>query len=316
MSTTVVTYPIVTALVEAEKILGADRQWKPVNEMQTRFLKEYFAACRHEKVPEIESLASWDAAEITAFLTQRGFPIKIPPFGPRNFGTASVLDLLVEWMEKGHVTTITREKLGEDASPVASSWLDRLKSSWASRQESRPLPAEGYPAVLIASKHVAFFRAARHKYPIASLKTKSQDRVYMTMLDDPHANFDLVAKSQEFSRALKPTDEFEGLIFPMVDLDQRVDVDWLVGLETTEVRGELARIDRALQQTRLRMNELGARAESAVVLTVSGAALRFKPPHIINRPFLIWFERKGLSKPLFVGHITEEDWRNPGELTK
>lgn len=136
------------------------------------------------------------------------------------------------------------------------------------------------------------------------------------MLDDPHPKFDLATKSQELSRALKPTDEFEGLIFPMVDLDQHVDVDWLVGMGTTEIQGELVEIVKTFQQPRLRMNELGARAESAVVLTPAGAALHHKPTHIIDRPFLISFERKGLSKPLFVGHITEEDWRNPGELTK
>lgn len=31
----------------------------------------------------------------------------------------------------------------------------------------------------------------------------------------------------------------------------------------------------------------------------------------INRPFLLWIERPGYHYPLFVGHITEEQWRDP-----
>ena len=64
------------------------------------------------------------------------------------------------------------------------------------------------------------------------------------------------------------------------------------------------------------MNEFGARAESAAFEVLEGAAgsITVKPPHVIDRPFLIWFERQGLAKPLFVGHITEDDWRNPGTL--
>ncbi len=316
MSTTVVTYPIVTALVEAERILGPERQWKPVNETQGRFLNEFFAVCRKERVPEIESLASWNAAEICAFLARHGFAIRLEPFGEGQFGAASVLDLPVEWIEKGHVTSIHTPKSHAEEPQQAGGWPGRLKVVLSSRIESPPLPTEEYPAVLIASEHVRLFRAPHHEHPVACLKTKSKDKVYMTVLPQPPAEFDLVAKAQELASALKPTNEFGGLIFPMVSLDQHVNVEWLEGMETTEIQGRPAGIAKALQQTRLRMNEIGARAESAVVLTVSVAALQYKPPHIIDRPFLIWFEREGLSKPLFVGHITEENWKNPGDISR
>ncbi|PYV09532.1 MAG: hypothetical protein DMG23_10570 [Acidobacteria bacterium] len=288
MSTTVVAYPLVSALVESEKILGPDRQWKSVNDTQARFLKEFFAESRREKLPEIESCVSWDAAEVSAFMAQRGFPLEIPPFPPQTFGAAGVLDLLVEWFEKGEVDTI--------------------KTGLIRRRE--------FPAVQIWADHVVFFRAPGHKNPLACVKTKSGDEVYMTMLADPPAGFDLVANAQELSRNKRHTDEFSGLIFPMVDLDHLVDVDWLAGMETTEIHGQPSWIAKAYQRTRLRMNEFGARAESAAFEVLEGAAgsITVKPPHVIDRPFLIWFERQGLAKPLFVGHITEDDWRNPGTL--
>jgi len=294
MSSTVVTYPIVTALVEAEKILGPDRQWKPINEMQTRFLKEYFAACRHDKVPEIESLASWDAAEISTFLAQRGFHIEVPPFEPLKFGTASVLNLLVVWAGDPQATVIR----------TGLFWLRK------------------FPAVRIPSGHVRFFRSPAHGNPIAWVSTKSGDGVYFTMHRKPTNGFDLVAKVQEFSRNRRYVDEFKDLVFPMIKLDHGVDINWLAGMETTELHDQPAWIEQAIQQTRLRVNEVGARAESAVLFCPAITSALFpswhrpKPDHVIKRPFLIWFERKGLSKPLFVGHITKDEWKNPGDFSK
>ena len=74
-------------------------------------------------------------------------------------------------------------------------------------------------------------------------------------------------------------------------------------------------IAQASQQTKLKMNEIGARVESVVAIAiVLGGMDAPEPDHVINRPFLIWFERDGLSRPLFAGHITPDDWRNPGNI--
>lgn len=142
----------------------------------------------------------------------------------------------------------------------------------------------------------------------------------MTMHKKPVMGFDLVAMAQGLSRNGRCVHEFEGLVFPMVTLDHRADIDWLVGMGTVELHNQPAWIDLAIQQTRLQMNDVGARAESAflgvsMVLSARWSWHRPKPDHVIKRPFLIWIERKGLSKPLFVGHITEEDWKNPGNIS-
>lgn len=289
MSTTAVTYPQVGAVKAAEQILGEDRTWNPVNPEQRRFLREFVEPCQGEiaRIPEIESLASWEANDINAFLKKKGFSIVLQPFGPDEFGVASVLDLLVQWLEKGEVTSVRP-----------------------------PFSIREFPAVRMREGVVQFWRAPNHRNPIAQLATKSGDEVYLTMLDNPPTGFDLVARAQEFSRMRRPNHDFEGLIFPMVDLDQMVDISWLIGMGTTAADGQPAVISQALQKTKLRMNEVGARAQSAVALSVARSSR--KPPkprlHIINRPFLVWFERKGFAKPLFVGHITEEDWKRPKEL--
>lgn len=286
-SKTVVTYPIVTALVEAEKILGVNRTWYPENAEQQRFLAEFFAVCRQDglTIPEIESIASWYADQINAFLQQRGSDLCLSPFDANTFGIASVLDLPVEWIEKGQITTVD----------------DRFRKS--------------YPAVRL-SAGLQFCRSDLHNYPIAHIATQSGDYVFMTMLDNAPKNLDLVALADSLILSSYEVDEFGSLVFPMVDLNQLVDVSWLMNMYTFHQLGPIARITQAMQQTILKLNQDGARVRSAFAgaITIKGGWSEPKPEMVINGPFLCCFLRNGLSKPLFTGHITQQDWKNPGSI--
>jgi Serpin (serine protease inhibitor) len=295
-SKTMVTYPIVSALVKSEQFLGAHRIWRPVNSQQAHFLSEIFESCRDEstKLPEIESLASRSVDEINAFLRQRGFDIQLEPFSPPDFGAASILDLLVKWLQPGRETVV-----GDDTHPDGF-----LK--WP--------PAEPhYPAVQLTGG-VCYFQSDMHPHPIAAITTKSEDVVYMTMMDDAPDDFDLITVAEELTNTSHTTDMFSGLVFPMVDLDQRVDISWLLEMATIDENGIVNKIAQALQQTTLKMNEEGARARSAVAIQMTRSTYPTQPNMIINRPFLIWFVRQGLSKPLFVGYITQEDWKRPASI--
>lgn len=288
MSMTVTTYPIVDVFVKAEDFLGSNRVWRPQNEMQAYFLQGFFTVCRNEaRIPEIESIASWYADEINRFLERRGFSIRLQQFGPDTFGVASVLDLMVEWLRRGVVTKLVAKD------------------------------ENVYPAVRIDKDAVAFFTAHGHNYPIACPRTKSGDVVYITMLDKPlFSGFEFVARAEEITANLRFCHDYGDLIFPMVDLNQEVDISWLMNMETDAADGRRAWVTQALQQTKLRMNEVGARVESAVAVAITLEMMVMpKPPHTIDRPFLIWFTRDGLSKPLFVGYIGYEDWRNPGSIS-
>lgn len=292
MSTTVATYPIVAALVEAEKMtgMGSNRQWWTRNATQVRFLTDFFSRCRDEigGIPEIESIASWSVDEVNAFLHARGFTIELQPFDENTFGVASVLDLMVEWLVKGKATTV------------------------------HGIDGVDYPGVHIVADGVQIYDAVGHTHPIAHLFTKAGDRVYMTRLDRALGDgFDLIAMAEALSDSLTRNRDYGGLVFPMVDLDHEVDIRWLLEMHTMGVDGRPARITQALQQTKLRMSEVGARAQSAVAMAVTREAFAMpKPDMVIDGPCLVWFERDGLAKQLFVGHITTEHWRNPGDLGK
>jgi hypothetical protein len=290
VSKTVVPYPVVAALVAAERFLGPDRQWRPTNrrpidEQQKRFLEQFFRICRADRIPEIKSFASASIEEVNRFLADNGFSIQLSPLPWGSFGAASILDLLIEWIEKGEKTEVETDA------------------------------GKRFPGVRIEEDNVSFFMAAGHEEPIARLVTKSGDRVFMTMFDQSLEGFDLVEKAEELSEYEEDTtSKYGGLVFPMVDLDQTVDISWLEGINTRDKTDAFWFVAQALQQTKVKMNEIGVRVQSAVAVGLMKAVMP-NPDHIINRPFLMWITRKGLKKPLFVGYITEENWKNPGGLS-
>jgi hypothetical protein len=282
-----VIYPIVAALTKAEEVLGPQPNWRPVNEMQRLFLKEFFASCQAESssIAEIESIVSFTADEINRFLRERGFAIRLEPLGPGEFGVASILDLLVEWFESGSETLL----MGQNK--------------------------QIYPAVHQGTGVSNFYQSKRHSYPIVQLRTTSGDQVYLTRLDNAPSGFELLHYTQELAASLKPTSDYGSVTFPMIDLKQQVDISWLINTRATTDQGKQFKITQALQETHLAMNEQGARAKSAVAIGIVFTAYHApKPELLIDAPFLIWFQRPGLSAPLLVGYMTEEDWKKPATL--
>ena len=63
------------------------------------------------------------------------------------------------------------------------------------------------------------------------------------------------------------------------------------------------------------MNEIGARAQSAVAMTLRCASVMAEPkPIVIDRPFLLWIDRQGVDTPLFSGIFAEDVWEEPEGL--
>lgn len=288
-SKTMVVYPMVSALLKAEDMLGPDRVWKPINETQAHFLTEFFQMCREEamSLSEIESIASRNIEDINTFLRQRGFTIQLRPLGPDSFGVASVLDLLVSWQEPG---AKVRVECIVDHRTYDAVWLgDGIRYSLNSP----------------------------HPHPIVTIKTQSGDVVHMSKLDHAPEGFELVHLAEQLTPLPNQTRTASSVTFPMVDLNQEVDVSWMGGMQTRDEGDRPFLIAQALQQTILKMNEQGARAKSASAMGIilGSAAIHSYPIIVIDAPFLLWFTRPNLKKPLFVGYITMADWKNPGSLS-
>ena len=202
-----------------------------------------------------------------------------------------ILDLLVKWVKEGSTTTIQRD--GREWEGV------RLTEEKA---------------------YVRFLVSDIHPHPIVVLPTQSDDILYMTVLDEPPGELEMGSLATSLLRQKNwPNLDYGGVCFPMVDLCHDNDVAWIVDMETTtRVNGQEvpAWIIKASQETKLRMNEIGAHVKSEFRATMLiGASLRdHKPDYVIDRPFLLVFTRPELKQPLAVLYVTEEDWKNPGTL--
>ena len=287
MSTTTVTHPIASGIRGAETVIGFGRKWRTVNATQKLFLERYLEPCSDDffRIREIETVASSNHGEINKFLKKKGFTVRLEQLKRKEFGVASVLDLLVEWLAPGTKVPIT----------LAGA-------------------EKKYPGVRL-KKGVDFYRSVNHDAPFALIETQSGDTVGMTAYDGDTADFALVEKAEAIAGRKQSMNDFDALYFPMVDLNQEIDISWLKGMSAVSASGEDVMISQARQQTKFRMSESGARTQSAAAVGIRMLpAHASKPNLVINKPFLVWVTRPGLYKPLFVGHVTPEDWKAPKGL--
>ncbi|MDP3779370.1 MAG: hypothetical protein Q8R30_05005 [bacterium] len=300
MSNVMVIPPILSALVKSEDVLGAGRVWSAVNALQSRFLDDFFIRraelfCFSEK--ELRAWASMVAADLNEILAREGFSIRLSDFNPGQFGVVSILDVMAEWLVMaGHV--------------------------------SMPVGKQLYPAVhmlptrLIEDIRVGLFNAAMssaHPHPLVRLNTKSGDSVCMTIADHVYDDFELMSRIDDIRcRSVVTPISASWLMFPMVDLDLETSLDWMVGMHTVAANGDQAKIISAVQQTKFKMNHLGARVKSAVGMGFATTSVRVDvaEPIIIDEPFFLWIERPGLQFPLMYGYIDEQNWNDPGDIAR
>lgn len=285
---TLTIFPILGCFKAVEDWLNGEQKWTPVTDLQAHFLEHFI-----EYIEQVDALdgnlerrASNIVEEINGWLKERGFDIQLDKLpGRRDFYVASILDVLVKWLKKGDKEVLNTSKGQFDAV--------RLKEGVA-----------------------AFQNLELHGFPVVKIRTQSDDVVCMSICERlPEDKFAIFWKVQQLQRIQKPYD-CEGVIFPMVKYDQQVDISFLKGLRTSDNPEEYWEVAEALQQTKFRMNEVGARAESAAAMSMRFccAAIAHKPWVIINKPFILWFERNGIAMPLFSGTFAEDVWENPGSL--
>ncbi len=287
---TLVVYPISAAIRKAEEFLERVESTSVSNETQRKFLDQIHAYCKGDidRIKEIESIADTNHKNINKWLAERGFQIQLGDFGPGGFGVASMLDLLGEWAIKG--------------------------KKWSVKTEDD----EYYPGIKMTNYGKEFYRVKENPNYIIEIETKENDLVYLMMVDEVPTGLGLLDFVEKIHKEKhKALFDYDGFIFPKIDLDEQITLDWLLDLqfETPKGKEPFYVISQALQQTKLKMNEEGFRVKSAVALGIlAGAAPVKKEPYEINRPFLMWITREGLSKPLFIAYLNKDVWKDPKNL--
>lgn len=277
--------PISRCLVEIENVIKPTKVWDPANTAQSRFLQLYYSGLRDQSrdLPEVNSIASVDAKVVNEFLRDQGFEIRVHSVRQESYDrhiyTASAFKLRLQWLKPGRVTAV----------------------------------CDGaYPAVRI-EESIQFFRSTHASNTVVAIPTMNNDTVYMTILDNPPTEFELLDRVVRISNSLVADFEFEGVVFPMINYDEEIDISWMAGM-TTESMIVPWIIEQALQQTKFRMNEIGVKVESAAAIGMITCRINQKPKLIIDRPFLLWICRPGMKYPIFIGHFTEANWKKPDNL--
>jgi len=294
---TQVVLPILGCLKAAEEFLGTCDGWArvirrvvwtPSNEKQEQFLKRFLEAKAivDSLGDNLKRKADRDVSVINAWLKENGFDIQLEQVGGKSFAVASILDVLVEWVNEGTVTQIINDN-------------------------------GTYQAVKIKSENDGvqmYANNTAHPFPVVRVETKSGDLVFMSVLDsmpdDTFAITDKVDKIRDLTKGSPSYEHFDGVIFPMVDYDRRVDISWIEGMATGNSTDDWS-VGQAVQQTMFRMNEKGARAKSAVGMTFRGLSLSKNNWIRIDKPFILWIERPGVDLPLFTGVFAEDVWNTP-----
>lgn len=292
ISITEVLYPIISVLSQGQKHLETTNLWVGINEKQKEFLAKYQGLfSQADSLKEIESLVSENVETINKFLKDHGFDIQLvlDNSGLPTFYVASILNVLVEWIQAGEITEI--------------------KSA-----------GQTYPAFELKTEanRVSLIKRANHAQPIIEIQTKTQDIVCLTIYDGDQSKLeDLTNLIQAISVSSgSPCFDYSGVVIPMIDYNQEVDISWILKMEIKDKGGVPWFISQAKQQTKFRMNEKGARAESAVAaaITMRCCIMPPKPKLIIDKPFLLWIKRPGLDLPLFAGYFTQDSWKRPKNL--
>jgi len=283
-SRTVVMAPIMQCLVKAEDILGQRRTWRSNKPEQLTFLEGSFSHRDNLGQFSDGELRSWiskNADELNRIAAENSFQIRLDPFSPGEFGTLSILDVLALWKAAGTESLINFNGLS-------------------------------YPAAKLTDGFRVLESPGRDHF-IIEVQTQSGDRFYMTIADEEPVNdFALLATVNEIDAQPKTNhSSYDFVQFPMISVDHEVDISWLRGLKTLDVQEQPWIISQALQQTKFRMNHLGAHLESAVMV---GMRKCLSLSITIDKPFLLWIKRDGVNFPILSAYFDIDAWKNPGTI--
>jgi hypothetical protein len=270
--------------------------WGGIYDVQLSFVEKFVT-----NIQEIDGLkdvlkqmAHKEAKVINQWLRDHGFNIELQNREtPNSFCVASILDVLVKWLKVGEETVIIGRSKSDDG------------------QEKR------YPAVKLKGENSGVTILTGDGQPMAVIRTKNNsERVCMRMLDNECPTGPLVIADilKNMPNDLSRDSSYDSVTFPMIDYDQKVDISWLVGLQTGD-RPDDYYVSEAVQQTKFRMNEIGARAQSGAAMMVYSRSIEMpKRTLVMDKPFLLWIERGDIKLPLFAGVFAEDCWKRPESL--
>jgi hypothetical protein len=279
--------PLVGCLLKASEYKSISEDWQPVNKEQEDFKRHLGVSSQIKALTdeEFDSTASDKEEEINQWLSDHGFTLKCPSILPGGFATASVVKLWVKWLQEA-------EKSKGRAN-------DGNTYDYASFTK-------------LPGKKVTVNGTQWGMSQIATKEDNTQVFVAMPLQMEEMGDEALLTLARELQMGYyDATQAYDGLELPMINMDFQIVQGWVVGMNSDGWR-----IDACIQQFILKLNEKGATAKSAAVMTKSRSmSMDFKPRLFLDKPFLIWFSRDGITYPAFLGVCGYDCWAAPADLS-
>ena len=235
----------------------------------TKTQKEFLSIFGEFRSPDnvLKSVASNDVDEINKWLIENNFTARFDEGLPRSVYVSCVQDISLEWLNEAERTSITYD-------------------------------GQSYPAVSIADA-VVLSAPVVHPYPVALIKTKNDETVFISRIDDiPEGRFGLVELVYHMSMVKAPS-KYKGVVVPMVDYNEEDEISFLEGL--TVYDNPHHSVAKALHRTRFRMNEIGE---------IDSPSMD-RWPCVVDGPFVVWVQRGDSKFPVFVGVFCPDSWKDP-----
>lgn len=249
--------------------------WETTNGNQEVFLFNYA-----ESEKDIGKLRSYldgkiahSSSELNDWFISKNFPnmnVDIPNGGA---GIGTIFDLLVDWETPGQKTPLYV-------------YGDQNKT-------------HEYAGVQMTSNQFKSWDLEKYDFPLFELETKQGWKVLLLETKDNIEEARLPREASLLMKLKRTPRDVPKLLFPAVEMEKDVDISWLKGMSVTGFQ-----VDEARGQIRFHLDDKGARAQSAVALTMRGLENKYT----IKNPFLVIFWKEGLALPAFVAIATPDSW--------
>lgn len=257
----------------------------------------------------IESRASTNVGEINQFLKSKGFNIQLRDLGGSGVYVASTFKQEVEWQRPGKETTIQLRESEKEVPGVAMKNVQkypyRLPDGTATTIYLIKATNGDTVGLMPYNGHVQKGSLLKFSNEVVAPAAAAAGKALSTVeraraeLNDTDVRNDGAAMDAMQDSGLKVADTLE---FPMVDLNEKVNLSWLQG---ASIGGTVIR--QAVAEFQLQMDEKGAVAKAAVGL---GGTRGLPPPaETIDGPMVVWFERNGVVT--FSSLVGTDDFKKP-----
>lgn len=239
--------------------------------------------------------ADKSAKVMNDFFAQNGFPsMQFDQPVDGEFIAGAIMRLRMQWLQEGIEWRIISSKMLYAAF--------RLRSDYGVNDLKESLPV--------------FEARQDSEGAIYTINCRNGDKVTVSMIETPAADdiwsLDQASLSVLSRQAKADPVSVDTLTMPCIDLDTGVqELPWLSGVYFLSGLDNW-KLDHAKQQSRLKMNRIGAIAESAAGGVLRALSIREERHDFIDRPFIVIIQRQGHT--MFTAWCDQSCWNDPGEI--